>query len=137
MMGLPVQVIRYAIVGLISNLLLYLIYLLLTWTGLGHKLSMSLLYGVGILQTFVFNKRWTFNHTGNMSSTFVKYISAYLLGYLINILALLLLVDNWGLPHQLVQGVMIFIIAAMLFILQRYWIFRSSSDHSILQKQQS
>ena len=58
------QVIRFAVVGFASNLVLYLVYLGLTSIGLGHKNAMSILYVVGVLQTFVFNNKWTFRHYG-------------------------------------------------------------------------
>ena len=59
------QVIRFGVVGFASNLVLYLVYLGLTKIGLRHKFAMSILYVVGVLQTFVFNNKWTFRHYGN------------------------------------------------------------------------
>lgn len=118
------QGLRYAFVGLASNLVLYLLYLLLTTAGLGHKSAMTILFALGTLQTFGLNKRWTFEHRGFVHSTFVKYIAAYCLCYLLNLVALLILVDHLGLPHQGVQGVMILALAIMLFMLQKLWVFR-------------
>lgn len=117
------QVSRYAVVGLTSNAVGYLLYLLLTDLGLGPKLTMSMLYGVGVLQTFLFNKRWTFGHQGRNGAVFIRYCMAYGLGYVINLFALMILVDHLGYPHQIVQGMMIFLVAAMLFLAQRYWVF--------------
>ena len=119
------QGIRFGIVGLTSNVVLYLFYLLLTAFGMGHKTAMSLLFAVGILQTFVFNKRWTFGHQGLLRSTFSKYVSIYSLAYILNFCALMVFVDYMGFPHQIVQGVMILCLALILFLLQRYWVFRT------------
>lgn len=120
-----VQFSRYALVGLLSNAVGYLLYLLLTKVGFGHKAAMTLLFAVGTLQTFVFNKRWTFGHQGLLHSSFVKYVLIYGLAYLLNLTALLLFVDRLSFPHQIVQGVMILVLALMLFLLQRYWVFRA------------
>lgn len=49
------QFIRYALIGVVSNLVLYLGYIRLTLMGIDPKLAMSLLYGVGVVQTFTFN----------------------------------------------------------------------------------
>ena len=119
------QGIRFGIVGLTSNVVLYLFYLLVTTFGTGHKTAMSLLFAVGILQTFVFNKHWTFGHHGFLNSTFTKYVSIYSLAYVLNFCGLMVFVDHMGFPHQIVQGVMIVCIALILFFLQRYWVFRT------------
>lgn len=126
-----IQGLRFIIVGLTSNLVLYLFYLTLTTLGLGHKTSMTLLYVIGTLQTFIFNKRWTFEHDGATRTALIRYIVAYAFGYLLNLFVLLVLVDRLGLPHQWVQGLMIFTLATMLFLLQRYWIFRPYYAHPV------
>lgn len=114
---------RYAVVGLLSNFVGYLLYLAITGWGMGPKLAMSLLYFVGVVQTFWFNKKWSFRFTGAATPAMVRYAAAYAAGYVVNLSMLLLLVDHVGLPHQWVQGVMILVIAAMLFLAQRYWVF--------------
>jgi len=119
-----VQFSRYAFVGLASNALLYALYLLLTFLGIGPKTAMTLLYLIGVLQTFHFNRGWSFRHEGRRSPALVRYVAAYLLGYALNLAMLLLLVDHLGWPHQWVQGAMIVSLAVLLFLLQRYWVFR-------------
>lgn len=118
------QFFRYAVVGLVSNAIGYVIYIVLTHLGLGPKLSMSLLYVAAVLQTFVFNKKWSFRFDGAIAPALVRYATIYALGYVINFLALMLLVDQAGLPHQLVQGAMIMVVGVALYVAQRHWVFR-------------
>ena len=118
------QVSRYVTVGVLSNFGLYVGYLLLTFAGLGHKLAMSLLYVIGVLQTFAFNKRWSFEHRGPSSTPLLRYVLVYALGYAVNFAALVLLVDIAGAPHQLVQAGTIVAIAIGMFVLQKYWVFQ-------------
>ena len=120
------QLIRYGVVGLASNALGYVLYLAITSAGVEHKLAMTLLYAVGVAQSFMFNKRWSFRHGGAHGPAFVRYCIAYAIGYVINLVALIVLVDKGGYPHQVVQGVMILIMAALLFLLQKFWVFRHS-----------
>jgi putative flippase GtrA len=120
------QLIRYVLVGLASNLLCYLVYLGLTRLGMNPKLAMTVLYGVGVVQTFMFNKRWTFEHSGAQRSTFYRYCGAYGLGYLFNLAVLYVLVDRHGYPHQLIQGAMVLLLAMMLFLAQKFWVFRAA-----------
>jgi hypothetical protein len=83
---------------------------------------MSILYVVGVLQTFVFNKKWTFRHYGHQMVTFMRYISLYVFGYLIN---LIVMVDQLGYSYERVQGLTVLVLAVLLFVLQKAWIFRS------------
>jgi len=118
------QFLRYAIVGIASNAVIYVIYIFLTRVGMGHKLAMSLLYAVGVLQTFILNKRWTFQQRGVYSTGFIKYCLSYGFCYVINLIVLLVLVDYFGYPHEYIQGIMILILAVLLFLLQKYVVFK-------------
>jgi len=120
------QFLRYAVVGLVSNLLLFLIYLLITQRGVGHKTTMTLLYAVGVSLTFVFNKNWTFSHQGHVTKAFIAYMVIYALGYALNLIALFALVDKFGFRHQWIQGFITFILAVLLFTLQKYFVFRKT-----------
>lgn len=122
-MSTPIQMARFAAVGVVSNAVLYLIYLAMTAIGLGPKVAMSLLYGVGVAQTFVFNKRWTFSHRGAVQTSLRRYLVAYGMGYLVNLVVLAVFVDGLGWSHALVQGVAILTVALGLFLAQKYWVF--------------
>lgn len=117
------QAVRFAVVGLASNGVGYCLYLFLTWSGMGPKLAMSLLFCLGTLQTFVFNKRWSFKYRGRDRMVMLRYLCAYGIGYLVNLAALLVLVDHLHYRHATVQGVMILGVAALMFLLQKFWVF--------------
>lgn len=119
------QLWRYAAVGIGSNLALYGAYLLLTHWGMASKLAMTLLYGLGVLQTFAFNKRWSFRNAGATGSQFRRYCVAYAAGYAFNLSALFLTVDVLGWPHEMAQGILILVTAVLLFLLQKLWVFRA------------
>jgi putative flippase GtrA len=115
---------RFCTVGVVSNTLLYLTYLAVTALGMGHKLAMTLLYILGVLVTFTFNRRWSFAHDGLVAEALPRYILAYVGGYLLNLLLLWTAVDHFGLPHRVVQGVSILIVAVTMFLLHRLWVFK-------------
>lgn len=119
------QGIRFVIVGLVSNIVLFVCYLLLTAVGLAPKLAMTAMFALGTMQTFFANKLWTFGHQGLLQASFFKYVAVYVLAYLLNLAALMVLVDSAGYPHQIVQGMMILILAVMIFLLQKFWVFRT------------
>lgn len=121
------QLLRYGIVGLASNALGYLLYLGLTFMGVGPKLAMSLLYGVGVIQTFVFNKKWSFRFEGAATPALIRYVTVYGAGYVVQFVGLMVLVDQVGLPHQWVMGGLILFVAVLLFLSQKFWVFRQTS----------
>lgn len=123
------QLIRYGIVGTLTNIIAYLLYLGITATGMEPKLAMSLVYALGIVQTFFLNKTWSFHFDGATTPALIRYITIYTLGYIINFLALLLLVDILGFPHQWVMGGLIILMALFFFIGQKFWAFRPNLAH--------
>lgn len=122
-----VQFVRYAIVGLASNAIGYGLYIVLTALGVGPKLAMSLLYCVGVVQTFVFNKKWSFRFDGAAAPAMARYATVYAVGYGFNILAMMLLVDHVGFPHQWVMAGLVLFMAVFFFMGQKFWVFRQAS----------
>lgn len=116
---------RYAVVGLGSNALLFCLYVVLTSAGLAPIPAMSLMYALGVLQTFVFNRRWSFASRAAAPRAFASYVAAYAFGYAFNLAMLGLLHHYAGWPHQWVQGIAILLTAILLFLLQRHWVFRA------------
>ncbi|MEM7359259.1 MAG: GtrA family protein [Pseudomonadota bacterium] len=128
------QLIKFAIVGLSSNALLYFLYLLLTTNGLGPKTAMTIVYILGVIVTFWFNRGWTFNYPGRQSTTLIKYFTMYGLGYVANFVILRVLVDHHQYPHQIVQGVTILVLALSFFVISKYWVFPTHQhvhDHTV------
>lgn len=110
-------------IGLFTNLVGYLLYLLLTYLWDAPKLTMTALYSVGALTGFFANRRLTFRHHGRIGAAGVRYLVAQLSGYLLNLSLLVLFVDWLGFPHQIVQAVAIGVVALVLFALSRYFVF--------------
>lgn len=125
------QLLRYGLVGGGINLMLYFWYLLFTYLGLESKISMSLIYLVGVGIGFFGHRKWTFAHRGDARQSMVRYMLTHLLGYLINLFLLFCLVDYFGYPHELVQGAAIFVVAVFLFIVFKYWVFSLHNKHVI------
>ncbi len=119
---------RFIAVGLISNSVLFIAYLALTEFGLGSKTAMTILYLTGVLQGFIFNKKWTFSHDGKVLKTFTAYIFLYTIGYIINLLCLFIFVDWLGFRHQWVQGGIIVLMSSFFFLIQRFLIFKQEDQ---------
>jgi putative flippase GtrA len=117
------QFLRYAIIGVVLNSLLYFIYIMLTRSLLSSYTAMTIIYCSGVLLGFLLNRKITFSHQGNKVGALLRYIASYFLGYIYNYIALLLLVGRAGYPHEAVQAGVIVTLWVLLFVLQRYWVF--------------
>ncbi|WP_210162866.1 GtrA family protein [Pleomorphomonas oryzae] len=117
------QIVRYGVVGVLNNLLGYLIYLLVTWLWLDPKTVVALMYPIGATTAYFGHARYSFSYSGRASQGIVRYIVAHLIGYVSSIGMLFVFSDCLGFPHQLVQAVSIFVVAGILYILFRYYVF--------------
>ena len=128
------QLLRFAAVGVASNVIGYLLYLLITHFGAAPKLAMTVLYGVGAFMGFVGNQKYTFAHQGGLAATGWRYLMAHGLGYLINLTIQIIMVDHLGYAHQLAQAFGICVVAAFLFVVFKYFVFvntvKTESGHS-------
>ena len=118
-----VEILRFGIVGVTSNVVLFLLYLFVTNAGVDPKLVVTALYLLGLVWTFCINKRWSFSHRSEWGRSGLRYFSLYGGLYFANVLTLLVLVDFFQIPHAMVQiGVFIASIP-IVFLMQRYWVF--------------
>jgi putative flippase GtrA len=124
------QLLRYGIIGLVSNLTGYIVYLLITHFGVAPTIAMTILYLVGAVIGFFGNKNLTFAHKGGVLGAGVRYVVAHCFGYLINLSILVFMVDVLGYPHQWVQAAAIFIVAGFLFLMFKFFVF-AEADNSI------
>ena len=122
------QLFSYGVIGVFSNALLYCLFVLITWLGVEPKLAMSIGWVIGITQSYFLNRRFTFSLKGQDLTSFIKYVTTYLLNYCINWVALYIFVDLQGHSHLIVQAIMVFVNAAIIFLMLRVWVFRNAPD---------
>ena len=120
------QFFSYALIGVLTNFLGYATYLILTYLWGTPKLTMTALYFVGASIGYLANRRFTFRYDGGIGVAGVRYLLAQVAGYLLNLVLLLLLVDWFDFPHQIVQAIAIVVVAIFLFIVLRIFVFAPS-----------
>lgn len=119
------QVLRFAAVGVTTNAVGYLLYLVITALGGTPKATMSVLYVIGTAAGFWANRTVTFAHSGSLSTAGLRYAVAYAAGYLINFALLAVIVDTLGYPHQVAQAIATVLVAAFLFVTLKLYVFHS------------
>lgn len=117
------QVVRYGVVGVLNNLLGYLIYLAITYFWLDPKVAITILYPVGALTAYFGHSKYSFSYRGRSTTSLLRYVIAHLVGYSVNLLMLFIFSDKLKFPHQAVQAVAIIVVAGILFLMFRYFVF--------------
>ncbi|MEN5166228.1 GtrA family protein [Achromobacter kerstersii] len=125
------QLLRYAMVGVVSNALGYTVYLLLTHAGIAPKMTVTLLYITTAALAFFGNRRLTFQSRGRFLGPALRYAIAHGIGYAINLALLAVFADRLGIPHQWVQLAAIFIVAGFMFLALRWFVFSDRSEGKV------
>jgi putative flippase GtrA len=121
------QLFNYTLVGFVTNLVGYCLYITLTYLWGSPKLTITLLYIPLSLFSFFANRQFTFKDHGKITSTFVRFFFSQFCGYFLNLLLLAVFVDWLEFNHKIVQALSIVMVAVFLFITSRKYVFMTSS----------
>ena len=129
------QFIRFNLVGIANTGLTYAVYAILVFIGVNHFIALVADYAVGIVFSFLMNKRLTFRIRGRTGiGTFARMVGTYMLLLTLNALMLWALVDKRGVNTYLGQAIALVVVALLSFAAQRLVVFRMhrrepSGDH--------
>ena len=82
---------RYGIVGLATNVSLYVVFLLFLRLDLLPAIAVGLCYGLGVAMSYLLNRRWTFSSTASHRQDLLKFLLAYGIGLISTLLTITLL----------------------------------------------
>ena len=115
--------IRYALVGICLNATFYAAYLLLAWLLRGTEAAMTITFCVGTYVSFVAHRDVTFRHRGDRHAALRRFLVCYGILYVIDFAALWIFVRRLDVPHQIVQGGAVVVLALLGFAMQKYIVF--------------
>ena len=118
-----IKLVRYGMIGIITNGIAFGFYLLLTHYGLTPRTALTILYVIAATLSYFGNRRLTFSYSGSWLWSSLRYIIMHIGGYLLNLGLLYICVDVYGIPHQYVQFVAIFVIAVYLYLVSDWFVF--------------
>lgn len=104
---------RYGIVGIATNLSLYLLFLALLHLGLTPILAAGTCYCFGVALSYQLNRLWTFSSADSHRRDLPKFLLAYGIGLASSLLTITWLID-W-LPPELAQILNIGITAIVIY----------------------
>lgn len=108
---------RYAIVGVGSNLAAYIVFVAFIWLEMPTSLAAGLCYGIGLIISYTFNRRWSFESTAGHSKDLAKFLFAYGMG-LVATLAFITILTMFLRP-EIAQILNIGLTAMVIFALLR------------------
>ena len=121
-LGLLWQVGKFTMVGVLSNGVPYFLYLALTWRAVPVLVAMSFAFALGVFISWTLNGWLTFRARLSRSSG-MRMVLVYLGAYAANLLLLSVAVHIFSLPHQWAQAFIIVLLALVLFVVQKRWVF--------------
>ncbi|MFM2449116.1 MAG: hypothetical protein RIS44_1566 [Pseudomonadota bacterium] len=126
------QFARFLLVGLANTALgLSVIYASKYWLSLHDAAANALGYTIGLILSFTLNRRWTFKETSNKSlqtRVVLRFLAASLLGYGLNLLAVMLGIHGLHLNAYLAQCVGIPPYTLTVYWLCKTWVFTSDEQ---------
>jgi len=119
------QFVRFNLVGIVNTGLTYAIYAALVFISVNHFVALGVDYAVGIVFSFVMNKRLTFRVRGRARFGMIaRMVGSYMMLLATNALILWMLVDRSGVNTYLGQAFALVVVALLSFAVQRSIVFR-------------
>jgi len=121
-----VKAAKFAVVGVANTLIDYGVFALLAQVlSVDVYLSQVISYSCGILNSYIFNRSWTFKAESSFfSPTLVRFLvlNLCMLGVSTGLLALFL---QFGLSKLVAKGCTVVVTMAVGFVVNRLWVFRT------------
>lgn len=122
------EIFRYYAVGTLINLLGYVAFLLLIYSGLEAKFAASILYVVGAVVSFYANRRLVFDSGVRMGASLFRLILMLLLGYGINMAVLHIFVDKMRFEAWMVQLFCVALVSVFFYLVNKFYVHRKVSS---------
>lgn len=107
------QQIRFLFVGGLNTMVGYGTYALFLWLGLNYFYSNSISYVIGIIHSYFWNKKFTFKSNDKSILEIVKFVSVYIVNYLVGIAFLSLFIKIFGI-NEYVAGVLNLVVTTLI-----------------------
>ncbi len=118
------QIFKYSFVGVFNTLIgLSVIFLLYNVFHFGYLFANAGGYAVGLLNSFIWNKWWTFQSSKHFSKEVIPFLIVFGISYLINLLVVIVCVELLRINpnHSQVLGIIAY--SVVNFFINKYWTF--------------
>jgi putative flippase GtrA len=117
----PPVLLRFVVVGLANTMVgLAMIYLLKWLVGVGDTAANVGGYSLGLAASFLFNRNWTFHHSGAWLPALARFLFVFAVAYAVNLGTVLVLLKQFGMNGYAAQAFGIPPYTALFYLGSRY-----------------
>jgi len=121
------QAIRFVIVGVINTIVGYGSYVIFVYLGIYYLIANILSYVVGTINSYIWNKYFTFKSKKRSFPELLRFIFVYVVQLLVNMGLLKLLVERFGM-NKMIAGIPTLLVTTLIsFFGHKYFSFRKFS----------
>lgn len=121
---------RYTAAGALNALVGVTAIVAFTLLGLGPSVANLAGYIVGLMFSFFISKKFVFRSSGGIGREGLRFISAFITCYLLNLLVLYLCHEKAHLNIYISQTVAVFTYAVSMYFMQRFIVFRWTGNRT-------
>jgi putative flippase GtrA len=121
--ALLLQWFRFAVVGAGNTVLSWCVYAVLEHVGVHYLLASGLAFGLGALNSYMLNRRWTFHSRARRAPEAARFVVIQCVGLGIDVGLLYVLTQDARVHHLIAQALVFPVASAVTFGLSRQWAF--------------
>ena len=121
-----IQIFKFIVVGISNTLLTALvIWLLFKIFGFSVYFSNIIGYIAGLINSYLWNLKWTFSSNINSKNTLLKFIIVFIISYILQLCNLYILLQFTNIDPYICQLLSIGVYTSINFILNKFYTFKS------------
>jgi putative flippase GtrA len=122
---------RFGIVGVIRTILgITIIFVPYNLWGVNYVLCNIVGYSIGLITGFILHKKWAFKSHGEWNKEVIPYFVTFGVGFLVNMILLLLFAERLGLNKNISQVLAICGFTITNYLGSKFWTFRKRQKSS-------
>lgn len=118
------QIYRFVAVGILNTIVGVGAYFILLDLNIYYLFSALISHIIGVTNSFIWNKKWTFKSKGNLRKESLKFTSVYGVTFVINLVLLVLFVEKFRFNPKIAGVFALGICALISYFGHKYWSFR-------------
>ncbi|MGL4848920.1 MAG: GtrA family protein [Clostridium sp.] len=122
------KLVKFGFVGILNTLINMVVYNILLFCGLNYIFANSIGYGIGMINSYIWNNVWVFKTKSKSIHTIIKFIIVNLIVLGINNGLLFILVKEFDLNKTVAQILVIVVTTLINFVGSKLWTFKEKEQ---------